>query len=273
MMKEFFTTSSLPYWVLFIISVGASVLCFLITSRDEAQGKPSRNVMLMISGSMLFVALSVILLYATLGGNALWWIHDKEIGFFIRVLLLIPLLLFLASEILSPFLYKSFMQSYFGVENISIKPQFISLVVIIPAALVLIYGVGSFFMGPETKEIAFYTVVGIGLVCAIIYSLRKNVISTGFKGGILYTVTSFILCAAALLSLLYFFVAFLSLILEMLTVIAIIIGVGIIFGKSFGNSVMRRDNDGNYIARDGSKHSSASARDSRDIQIRARQNK
>lgn len=272
-MKEFFTTSPLPYWALFIISLGANVLCFMLTSRDEAKGKPSRNTMLWISGAMLLVALSIIVMYATLGGNALWWIHDKEIGFFSRILLLIPLIVFLAAEVLSPFLYKYFMQSYFGVENISIKPQFISLVVIIPTALILIYAVGGFFMEPATKEIAFYTVVGVGLIGAIVYSLRKNVISTGFKGGVLYTVTSFILCAAALLSVLYFFVALFSLILEMLTVIAIIVAAGVIFGKSFGNAVMRRDNSGNYIASDGSKYSSASARDSRDIQIRAQQNK
>lgn len=272
-MKEFFITSSIPYWVLFIISIGANILCFLFTNRNETKGKPSKNTMLLISGAMLFVALSIIILYASLGGNALWWIHDKEMGYISRVLLLIPLVLFLAAQILSPFLYKSFMQSYFEVENISIKPQFISLVVIIPAALILIYGIGSFFMESGTKEIAFYAVVGVGLAGAIIHSLRKNINSVNFKGGILYTVNSFILCAAALLSVLYFFVAIFSLILELLTVIAICVGVGIIFGKSFGNSLLRRDSDGNYIASDGSKYSSASARDSRDIQIRSQQNK
>ena len=229
--------------------------------------------MLWVSGAMLFVALCVIVLYATLGGNALWWIHDKEIGYLTRVLLVIPLIVFLAAEVLSPFLYKSFMQNYFGVEKLSLKPQFISLVVIIPLALILIYALGSLFMGSTVRDIVFYAVVGVGIIGAIIYSLRKNVLMAGSTGGILYTITSFILCAASLLSILYFFVALLSLILEMLPIIAIAIGIYIIFGKSYGNAVMRRDSDGNYIANDGSKHSTASARDSRDSQIRAQQNK
>ena len=273
MMKEFFTTSAVPYWVLFIISMGATVFCLLSTLRDESKGKLSRNLMFGVSGAMLLVALIVIVLYATLGGNAMWWIHDKEIAYLKRVLLVIPLILFLAAEVYSPFLYKKFMQSYFGVEELSVKPQFISLVVIIPAALILIYGIGSMFMSPTARDITFYVVVGVGIVGAIIYSLKKNVGMAGSKGGILYTVTSFILCAAALLSLLYFFVAIFSLLLEMLPVIATIVGLYILFGKSYGNAVMRRDSAGNFIAADGSKHSSASARDSRDIQIRAQQNK
>lgn len=272
-MKEFFTTSALPYWVLFIISVGANALCFRMASRADDAETPSRKTMLLISGALTFVALCVIVLYATLGGNALWWVHDKEIGYFKQVLLVVPLIVFLAAEILSPFLYKSFMQSYFGVENLSIKPQFISLVIIIPVALLLIYAIGSMFMGPTTRDVVFYSVVGAGIIGAIIYSLRKNVSLAGSKGGVIYTITSFILCAAALLSVLYFIVAMISLILELLPVIAIIIGAYIIFGKSFGNAVMRRDNDGNYIANDGSKHSTASARDSRDSQIRSQQNK
>lgn len=226
-----------------------------------------------VSGAMLFVALSVIVLYATLGGNAMWWIHDKEISYLTRVLMVIPLILFLAAEMLSPFLYKSFMQSYFGVDELSVKPQFISLVVIIPVALILIYGIGGMFLSAAAKDISFYVVVGAGILVAIAYSLKKNVGMAGSKGGILYTVTSFILCAASLLSVLYFLVAIFSLLLEMLPVIATIIGLYILFGKSYGNAVMRRDSAGNYIANDGSKHSSASARDSRDSQIRAQQNK
>lgn len=272
-MKEFLTTSAIPYWVIFILSLVANGLCFMLTSREETKGKPSKTTMLWISGAMLVAALCIIAIYAAVGGNALWWIHDEEVGYFSRVLLVIPLIVFLAAEVLSPFLYKSFMQTYFGVEDLSVKPQFISLVVIIPAALILVYALGSLFMGPTARDIAFYTIVGVGLVGAIIYSLRKNVITAGSKGGVIYTVTSFILCAAALLSLLYFVIAIFSLILELLPIVAIAIGGYIIFGKSYGNAVMRRDNEGNYIANDGSKYSSASARDARDSQIRAQQNK
>lgn len=273
-MKEFFLTSPIPYWLLFVISLGANGLCFLLSSREKTDDKPtiSKDTMLWISGAMLLAAFCIIIIYATMGGNALWWIHNEEVGYFSKVLLVVPLILFLASEILAPFLYKSFMQSYFGVEDLTVKPQFISLVVIIPGALILIYAVGSWFMGETARNIAFYAVAGVGLIGAIIYSLRKNTISAGSTGGTIYTVTSFILCAASLLSVLYFFVAIVSLILEMLPIIAIIIGIYIIFGKSYGNAVMRRDNAGNYIANDGSKHSSASARDSRDSQIRANQN-
>lgn len=261
-MKEFFMTSAIPYWLLFIITVISVGYSAYVAFRSDDDTRISSNTMFAVSGLLLASALSVILFYSTLGGNALWWVTGKEIGFWSKLLRVIPLLLFLLLQGAAPFAYKIFMERYFRCDSLSVKSQFISLVVIVPIAIII-----SIFFNAPTRNLVFYIIAGVGLITAAIYSATQNIGSVGAKAGLIYTITSFVLCAATLVTLLYFIVAFISLIVEMLPVIAIIIGICVIFSKTFGNAVMRRDDAGNYIAADGSKHSSESARNARDTQI------
>lgn len=265
-------TSTLPYWLIYIISLVVTGYCLRIITRKADDELPpiSQNLMVTISGLMILVAASVIMIYSALGGSALWWITGKEIGYWAKLLRIIPLLIFILAQMAGPFVYKLFMEDYFDVKELSVKIQFISLIVIIPVALLLVYVIGGFFMGKGTQDTVFYIITGAGLIGGIIYSIKTNTGSLGMKAGVIYTVTSFLLCASALVSLLYLIVAFFSLIFEMLPVIATIIGICYLFSKSFGNAVMRRDDDGNYIANDGSKHSSDSARNYHESQLRAR---
>ena len=262
-MKEFLMTSAIPYWLLFILAIASVGYCAYILLRGDDDTPVSRNMMIAISATLLIDALAVIALYATLGGNALWWVTGKEISFWNKLLRVIPLVTFLVVQAAAPFVYRLFMESYFHEKSLSVKSQFISLVVIVPVAII-----ASLFL----SETWFYIIAGGGIVIGALYSAYKNISSVGMGSGVIFTVTSFVLCASALVTFLYFIVAFISLIFEMLPVIAIIIGCCLIFGKSFGNAVMRRDNAGNYIANDGSKHSTQSARDSRDRQIYSRRN-
>ena len=262
-MKEFFMTSAIPYWLLFILGVASVGYSAYITLKWDENHPISKQTANTLTGILLFVGLSVIVLYNALGGNALWWITGKEIGYGAKLLRVIPLVVFLIAEMAAPFAYKFMMDAYLDVTTLSVKTQLIALLVIVPIAIIV-----SIFAGNTW----FYIIAGVGVVGAIVYSVTSNVNSTGAKTGLVFTVVSFILCASALVTLLYLIVAFFSLILEMLPVIATIIAVGILFGKSYGNAVMRRDNAGNYIANDGSKHSSQSSRDNRDRQIQSQRN-
>lgn len=261
-MKEIFMTSAIPYWLLFILAVLSVGYAVFLTLRDDDDPRISDNTMLTVSGLLLLSALSVILFYSTLGGSALWWVTGKEIGVWSKLLRVIPLMIFLVVQAAAPFAYKFFMGKYFNSDALSVKSQFVALVVIVPVALIV-----TRFFPKESRDLWFYIIAGAGLVAAVIYSVANNIRSAGLKGGIVYTVTSFILCAATLVTLLYFIVAMISLIFEMLPVIAVIIGISVIFSKTFGNALMRRDDAGNYIAADGSKHSSESARNVRDQQL------
>lgn len=256
-------TSAIPYWLLFFLSVTSVGYSAYITLKWDENNPISKQTANILTGIFLFVGLTVIVLYNTLGGSALWWITGDEIGYGAKLLRVIPLVVFLISGMAAPFAYKFMMDTYLDVTTLSVKTQFIALLVIVPIAIIV-----SIFAGNTW----FYIIAGVGVIGAAVYSAKANVNSVGAKAGLAFTVVSFILCASALVTLLYLIVAFFYLILEMLPVIATIIGVSIIFSKSYGNAVMRRDDAGNYIANDGSKHSSQSSRDARDQQIHSQRN-
>lgn len=257
-MKEFFMTSAIPYWLLFFMGVASVGYSVYIAFKSDENTPISKRTVNILAGMLLVVGVAVIVLYNALGGNALWWVTGKDIGYWAKLLRVIPLVVFLVAEVAAPFAYKLMMEACLDDKSLSVKTQFIALLVIVPVAIIV-----SIFAGNTW----FYIIAGVGIVGAAVYSATSNVNSAGAKTGLAFTVVSFILCASALVTLLYMIVAFFSLILEMLPVIATIIGVCIIFGKSYGNAVMRRDNAGNYIANDGSKHSSEGARNYRDAQI------
>lgn len=257
-------TSAIPYWLLFILSTVSVGYCIYQFFKYDDEKPLSKQAMAILTGILIFVAVAIIVLYSTLGGNALWWVTGKDISFWNKLLRVIPLMIFLLLQALAPFAYKYFMIAYLDTKDITVKSQFISLIVIVPVGIIV-----SIITGNNTW---FYIISGIGITVAALFTLFKHIKSVGLANGILYTITSFILCAAALVTLLYFIVAFFSLILEILPALAIIIGICIIFGKSFGNAVMRRDDDGNYIANDGSKHSSQGNRDYHDAQSRNQRN-
>lgn len=274
-MKDFFMSSTLPYWLLFFAQIASVGYGFWILKKDgESEDKQiPRKQMLIVSAALLLVALAVIVFYSSLGGNALWWVTNSEIGFWGKCLRLIPLLIFLVVQAAIPFGYKLFMECCLDVKDLKVKSQFLSLVVIVPAAIIIAHVILGFFLTQGMQSLVFYLITGIGIGGTAIYSVFKNSGVLGFKTGLMYTVISFILCCATMICLLYFIVALISLIVEMAPVIATIIGVSILFGKSFGNAMLRRDNAGNYIAADGSKHSTEGARNYRDAQIhQARQN-
>lgn len=274
-MKDFFMSSTLPYWLLFFVQIASVGYGFWILKKyGESEDKQiPRKQMLIVSAALLLVALAVIAFYSSLGGNALWWVTNSEIGFWGKCLRLIPLLIFLVVQAAIPFGYKLFMECCLDVKDLKVKGQFLSLVVIVPAAIIIAHVILGFFLTQGMQSLVFYLITGIGIGGTAIYSVFKNSGVLGFKTGLMYTVISFILCCATLICLLYFIVALISLIVEMAPVIATIIGVSILFGKSFGNAMLRRDNAGNYIAADGSKHSTEGARNYRDALIhQARQN-
>lgn len=269
-MKDFLMTSGIPYWLLFILTVASVGYCAYIVIRNfssEEKVKVPKGQMLAVSVALLLSAVLVIVLYATLGGGALWWVTNKEIGYWSKLLRVVPLMIYLIAQGIAPFAYMLFMAYYFGGKRLSVRSQFIAIVVIVPVALIV-----TRFFNEDTRDMWLYIIAGAGIAVAAIYSVFRNTRAVGLKSGLVYTVTSFVLCAATLITLLYFIVAFFSLILEMLPVIAVIIGVSFIFGKSFGNAMMQRDDAGNYIAADGSKHSSQSARDVRNQRIQSRRN-
>ncbi len=273
-MKEFFLTTTIPCWIIFILSLCSVGFCFWsVFDREKLSDdkKISKKAMYSISGLMLFVAISLILIYIYLGGHVLWWLVPEGASYLEILLHTFILLLFLIVQGIAPFAYKLYMEDYFGGRRLSIKIQFISLVVVVPIALILFMAIGQFFLDEKARNLWFYIVSSTGIAIAALYSFWSNSKSIGKGVGAIYTVTSFVLCVGTLITLLYFMVALFAAFMEMLPLVGTIIAISILFGKNFSSIMMSTSSSGPhyYRADDGTNFTSMSDRDNHNAQIRS----
>lgn len=265
-------TSTVPYWLLLILTILTS-LAYLTAWKyhkeaDSQKHAPeiSYNKMIIVSGMAVFTAFAIVLIYSIVGGDALWWVTGQNLGFLAKLIRFIPLFIFLVLQAAAPFGYKYFMEAFLKDKDLSVKNQFIALVVIVPVA-VIIFMILHSFMSETASRIIFYILTICAIAGTFFYSLKKNIATTDKKFGLIYTVTSTLLCIATLFTVLYFIVALISLILQLMTVIAICAGITIVFGKGFSNEMTRETPIGKFIAEDGSRHQSQTSCDFRNQSV------
>lgn len=244
-MKELFFTSTIPYWIIFILSVGSVGFClWTIFDKDKlpSDSRLSTKAMYSVTGVMLFVAICMILIYAFVSGGALWWLAPEGSSYLSIILRTLLLLVFLIFQGLAPFVYKRYMEDYFGC-RLSIKSQFISLVVVVPVALIIFMLFGQLFMEEQNRNLWFYIVAGTGIVASAVYSFWSNSKSVGKGAGILYTVTTFVLCVGTLITLLFFIVALFAAFAAMAPLVACIGAAWFLFGSSFSKVMLKAMED------------------------------
>lgn len=271
-MKELLLSSTVPYWILFILSFVSVGFCLkTVVDRDQpaTDWKLSPKVMYCLSGVMLFVAVCLFLIVWFVHGSTLWWLAPEGSSYLSIILRTLILLVFLIMQGIAPFVYKRYMEEYFDC-SLAIKSQFISLVVVVPVALIVFMLIGQLFMEEQTRNLWFYIVSCGGIAVAAVYSFWRNSKSLGTGVGILYTITSFVLCVGTLVTLLMFIVALFTAFTAMAPLVAAIGGAWFLFGSSFSkvmiSSAPARQA---FYADDGSLHYSAAARNDRNDKIRS----
>lgn len=273
-MKDLFLTTTIPCWILFILSLISVGFCFLsVLDRDKLSDdrKISKKAMYSLSGLMLFVAAALIFTHIYVGGRALWWLAPEGAGYISILLHTLILLVFLIVQGIAPFAYKLYMEDYFGGIKLSIKSQFVALVIIVPVALLFFMVIGQFFMEEKARNLWFYIVSATGIGIAALYSFWSNSKAVGKAAGAIYTVTSFVLCVGTLITLLYFLVALFAAFMEMLPLVGTIGALYFLFGSSFSNLMTSGGGSSSraYYADDGSLHYTSNHRDLRNDQIRS----
>ena len=81
-MKEFLMSTTLPFWLVFIIVAAA----FGATLLHMKGGAKSRTLLLAAGGCMLAATVLEIAIYSVLGGNSLWWCTSDKYGFWAKLL-------------------------------------------------------------------------------------------------------------------------------------------------------------------------------------------
>lgn len=190
----------------------------------------------MITGLAVTGTLLSIIIYYTMGGSCIWWCISREYSFFGKLLRFIPLLIFIVIQLGQVFVYKKFMEKYFQ-QELSIKSSFLSLIVIVPAILIL-YVLMDLFGVPElVRDIIYYLLFFGAIIGGTSWAMKNNVQSVGKKGGVAFTIVTFILIAGGLLSILLAFVVILQLFLQVLSVVLVVGGAYYAFRHVIGRQI------------------------------------
>lgn len=236
-MKDFLLTSTLPYWIVFTLMAAAGFIA-IVNMRKKSISRLSVQLVtfLAIVGTVFG-----LVIYSLLGGNSIWWCTSSDYGFFGKLLRVIPLIVFVGIQLAQVFVYKAFVEQYFQKE-LSIKGTFVSLIVIVPATLVLYVILNMFGLEKETRDIVAYSILGLALVVGVGWAMVRNVKSIGMMYGLMFTAATLVMIIGGLMSMLLLLTALLALILQVLMVAAVVGGVFYMFktnmlgGSSGGGS-------------------------------------
>lgn len=263
-MKEFLMSTTLPFWLVFII-VAAAFAATLLYMKSET--KP-RTLLMTAAGCMLAATILEIVIYAVLGGNSLWWCTSDKYGFFSKLLRLVPFALFVAFQILQVYFFKGAVEEHIGKE-LSMKSTFICLLLTFPVALVvsIVFDMIGFTgtAGTVVMHIIFWGLVlgGIG------WALMRNVRSAGWRQGAVFTAFSVVCVVAVCLAIFLFIVALLELFLQLLMVAAVIVGGLYMFGI-MSKEASKQQPQQVFYDNDGGLHYTTTSRDNANRKIAER---
>lgn len=262
-MKEFFLSTTIPYWMVLILITAAGFLALMGMRKQTVSTSSVRLVTLLaLSGTLLGLGI-----YSVAGGSSIWWCTSSEYSFFGKLLRVIPLIIFVGIQLTQVFVYKSFIEQYFQKE-LSIKGSFLSLIVIVPASLILYIILDIFGLEQGTRDAVFYIILGIALLAGIGWAMAYNVKSIGKRNGIAFTAITLIMIIGGLMSLLLLINALFALILQVLMVVAVVGGAYYMFTKVMFPAIdldARTDLHGKV-------HKTRSQKEAADAQIRSCRN-
>lgn len=253
-MKEFLTSSTLPFWLVFIIVAAA----FGLTLLYMKGGSKSSKLLFASAGCMLAATILEIVIYSVLGGNSLWWCTSDKYGFFSKLFKLVPFALFVAFQVLQVFFFKGAVEEYIGKE-LSMKAMFICLVLTFPIAFVLAIVLGIVGVSDDTVSVIASIVFAVLVVGGVGWALMRNVRSAGWRQGAVFTAFSLVCVVAVCLAIFLLIVALLELFLQVLMVAAVVVGAIYVFGF-MSKEASKQQPQQMFWDKDGNGHFTANAR-------------
>ncbi|KOO67888.1 hypothetical protein [Xylanibacter rarus] len=273
-MKEILLTSTLPYWLVFLLVLGGFV-ALLFQGRN---GSKSNLPILTAAGCMLAATILEVLIYAIVGNNCMWWCLSKEYGFWSKLFRIIPFAVFVVLQIGQIFMFKGVLEEMMG-KSLSMKLLFICFVLTFPVVFVLSVGADIFGASDETKNSIGTTAFWILVIAGLAWSLVRNIMSVGIKHGVVFTVFSAVCVVAVCLAVFVFLVALIALFFQVLITVAACGAIFFILTNGMGKGSSMVDEFANHKSPgpvfrddDGHLHHNSAARDSANRKIAERRN-
>lgn len=213
-MKDFLSSSTIPYWIVFGLVTAAGIIALLNMHKNNISKESVRLVTLLaLTGTILG-----LIIYSVMGGGSIWWCTSSKYSFFGKLVRVIPLIIFVGIQLTQVFIYKIFVGLYFQKE-LSIKGSFLSLIVIVPASIFLYIILDLFGMGQGIRNAIFYIIICLSLIAGTGWAMTHNVRSIGKKYGMIFTAVTLIMIIGGLMSLMLLITALITLIVQVLTIV------------------------------------------------------
>lgn len=226
-----FYAGPIPYTLICILFVAAMAFMFVGIRVQSA-----RNLALKVVPACIIAAsiLEIVALY-TMGNTAFWWCSPERYGFFGSLFRAIPFVVFVAFQVFSIKFYKQLLLGPDSEEDLSLKPMAISLALSLPALIVVAIICGVLKVPNALMTIfclvAFFATLGIGLR----KSTKENIAVLGRTAGIAFTVFAAVYIVGTLVALWGLIVVIFKLIIQILMILAAIVGVAFVMGQNSGS--------------------------------------
>ena len=250
-MKEFLTSTTFPYWLIFGL-VGASLVMMLMGIK---KGNP-RQYLAPVVGCMLGATLLELIIYWAIGNSAIWWCTSVEYGFFTKLLRLIPFVVFLAMQVAMIWYGKIFLEACIR-KPFSMATTFWAILISYPVTLVVVI-ICNIFGVPDGALSIVSATLFLGIMAAgIFYALQRNITLVGKQQGIILTAFSTLCVLSLATGLILLFVALLQLFVQVLMVAGV---VGVVYwtflgdGTKMMNDEMARQSNAKTLYQDNDGH-------------------
>jgi len=231
-MKEFFMTSTIPYWIVFALIAAAAVMEFICLRKDAVTAKEAKTIsILAIAGTLLG-----LLIYNTVDGSVAWWCTRDEYGFFSKLLRTVPLFIFLMVQLAQVFIYQKVMEIHLQKE-LFLKTSFIAIIAILPIGLVLYLVLSIFGFKTATMNTIYTIIMILMLVGGVGWAMAKNVKSVGAKQGLIFTAVTFVMIIGGFNSLIVLLGVIIQLFVQMLACIAPFLVALWLFNSKLGDQM------------------------------------
>lgn len=272
-MKEWLMTSTLPYWLMFVLVILSSGTCLAVSANSyKSSFLKSFPVFILVTLLTLAVVAGEWYIYLNLKNECLWRCISEDYGFFTKLFRSLPLFIFLFAQISQLWAYRSYVESYIDDEGLKFKGIIICALVLIPVMFVVYILLNMFGVAKETRDMIFYICLGVGFLIGISQTLYKNISVAGFFIGVIFTVVAGIIASGAVISLMLLFNVVIELFFQMLVFIGacIVIGGGLSFVNKGGGGSIAKSAPQQPIWRDeaGHLHSNAGDRDAANAKLK-----
>lgn len=225
-MKEWLLTSTLPYWLMFLMTVITGGMCLAVrwvVVKNENSKLLSFGAVLALTILIISVIACEWAIYISIQNECLWWIEDKEIGFFTRLVRAIPLYLFLTVQIFQLKYYKDYIGAYLRTADLDVKGIIRGTVFLLAAVFILYMVLDWVGVEKPLRDYIFYGVLVAGIVICLGKSFYKNISAVGLIKGVGFTVISLIIVSGAVVSMILFFNVVLTLFFQTLIYVAFLL--------------------------------------------------